>query len=98
MACLRCGTLRPVAHRLFSEHGHCSSCAPPGTLSSMCVSDYIHYQSGVLKEQGNGSKLLSATNPYPPELRIQSPFGTNNNATNLLYTWIRNCRGQNHPT
>lgn len=67
MACLHCGTLRPVAHRLSSEHGPSSSCALPGTLSSMCASDYIHYQSGVLKEEGNGSKLLSETNPYPSE-------------------------------
>lgn len=54
MACLHCGTRRPVAHRLSSYHGQNSSCALPKTLSSMCASDYIHYQSSALKEQGNG--------------------------------------------
>lgn len=89
-ACLHYDSLRPVGHQLSSEFGQSPSCAPPGALSSSCVSDYIHCQSGVLKEQGNGSKLLSTTNP--PLLRIQSPFGAYNSATNFLYTRIRNYR------
>lgn len=33
----------------------------------MSASDYIHYQLGGLKEQGNGSELLSANDPSPVE-------------------------------